>query len=916
MKKRFSLILSNLLLLLWVGAQAVFAESGKVIPIQLTLSDTAAGYINVKIGHTYVYTKEHGYSHDTLPGVFECNTAKDSTIYVDVYLNNDYRFLKWSDGETGMNRYLYVEDFDTTLSEVNLTAIVEQIPPAPVYHIVVESSDPTMGTVSGGGDYEEGEYISKSAKPKSGYAFVSWKSMNGYSVDKAQGNDTLVALFREVRYTASIYTLLSEVEHYRGHEIEDTLATNLDTVLFVNIRNNRVIYSMGDTMSLLVGDTLMATALPFEGHSFVKWGDGSTENPKMYICKASSYDATVCAYAQFRTEVYDSENVRNVVKVKLASSDEKMGRVYANVSHHRYGWISDTFESDFDFMLGKDTDLVAHAIPSDGYEFSHWSDGDTSATKRCPEVNYLPLGDSLDLTAYFKAKAMYNITVLSADPTMGKVSGGGTLPVGSTITKEAIPNKGYKLKEWKSLNGHSLTKVEDHDTLVAYFEPVVCSLSVSAFLYTEYVENGYMRYDSTGYDLKDMVYILNYRTGERDTLNGSAYYKVNMGDTVMFTAEPAKNHEFRRWHANGYEMSNPYVYVCDGESYFSIYACFYDTTSTIVTPVVDSVYVKVLAADDSLGYVRGGGYYPKGDTVTLSAEAYENAVFERWSDGKTSRVRKVVCMDTMTFVAFFKKVGGWSENLADEPMDVDTVKHIVSMVIDLSSLSLDEEQMKHVAFSASADVVKDSDSEVRVECYADSSCTKLLGTFTLKPEDTQETRNSIRAYKPTANVSESSMIPAGTKYLKVVMKDADAATAKELKSAFQNLEVTVARKSYWLTLSADQNKGTALGSGEFLGGDVVSIKAVPAKGYKFIGWSDGELEAERGVLVSQDMEIKALFDKTTGVEDECVDSPDDIVNVVTIQGYVLKRHVRRADALNGLPAGLYIVGRQKVFWME
>lgn len=915
MKKRFSLILSNLLLLLWVGAQAVFAESGKVIPIQLTLSDTAAGYINVNIGHTYVYTKEHGYSHDTLPGVFECNTAKDSTIYVDVYLNNDYRFLKWSDGETGMNRYLYVEDFDTTLSEVNLTAIVEQIPPAPVYHIVVESSDPTMGTVSGGGDYEEGEYISKSAKPKSGYAFVSWKSMNGYSVDKAQGNDTLLALFREVRYTASIYTLLSEVEHYRGHEIEDTLATNLDTVLFVNIRNNRVIYSMGDTMSLLVGDTLMATALPFEGHSFVKWGDGSTENPKMYICKASSHDATVCAYAQFRTEVYDSENVRNVVKVKLASSDEKMGKVYANVSHHRYGWARETLMSDFEFMLGKDTDLVAHAIPADGYEFSHWSDGDTSATKRCPEVNYLPLGDSLDLTAYFKAKAMYNITVLSADPIMGKVSGGGTLPVGSTITKEAIPNKGYKLKEWKSLNGHSLTKVEDHDTLVAYFEPVVCSLSVSAFLYTEYVENGHMEYDSTGYDLKDMVYILNYRTGERDTLNGSAHYKVNMGDTVMFTAEPAKNHEFRRWHANGYEMSNPYVYVCDGESYFSIYACFYDTTSTIVTPVVDSVYVKALAADDSLGYVRGGGYYPKGDTITLSAEAYENAVFERWDDGVTSRVRNVVCRDTMTFVAIFKKVGGWSENLADEPMEVDTVKNTVSMTIDLSSLSLNEEQMKHVAFSASVDVVKNSDSEVKVECYADSSCTELLGSFTLKPEDAA-TRTVTRAYKTTANVSESSMIPAGTKYLKVVMKDADAATSKELKSAFQNLELTVARRSYQLNLSADTTMGEVLGAGEFYGGDVAAIKAVPAKGYKFIAWSDGELAAERDVLVNQDMEIKALFDKTTGVEDEYVDSPDDIVNVVTIQGYVLKRHVRRADALNGLPAGLYIVGRQKVFWME
>lgn len=270
----------------------------------------------------------------------------------------------------------------------------------------------------------------------------------------------------------------------------------------------------------------------------------------------------------------------------------------------------------------------------------------------------------------------------------------------------------------------------------------------------------------------------------------------------------------------------------------------------------------------------------------------------------------------MTYWAIFKRVGGWSDNLANEPVEVDTVKNTISMTIDLSSLSLDEEQMKHVAFSASVDVARNSGSDVRVECYADSSCTELLGTFTLKSEDAQMTRSTIRAYKPTANISETSVIPEGTKYLKVVMEDANADTYEELKSAFQNLELTVARKSYRLNLATDEVMGQVFGAGEFFGGDFTTIKAVPGKGYKFIGWSDGELAEERDVLVNQDMEIRALFDKTTGVEDELLDSPDDIVDVVTVQGYVIKRQVRRADALNGLSEGFYIVGKRKVLWME
>jgi len=40
---------------------------------------------------------------------------------------------------------------------------------------------------------------------------------------------------------------------------------------------------------------------------------------------------------------------------------------------------------------------------------------------------------------------------------------------------------------------------------------------------------------------------------------------------------------------------------------------------------------------------------------------------------------------------------------------------------------------------------------------------------------------------------------------------------------------------------------------------------------------------------------------------------DLFVNVYTINGYLLKQHVKESEALDGLNKGLYIVGRKKVF---
>ena len=56
-----------------------------------------------------------------------------------------------------------------------------------------------------------------------------------------------------------------------------------------------------------------------------------------------------------------------------------------------------------------------------------------------------------------------------------------------------------------------------------------------------------------------------------------------------------------------------------------------------------------------------------------------------------------------------------------------------------------------------------------------------------------------------------------------------------------------------------QDKGTALGGGIYYQGDVITITATPNIGYHFVRWSDGNTEPIREIVVTDDIELNAVF---------------------------------------------------------
>lgn len=73
----------------------------------------------------------------------------------------------------------------------------------------------------------------------------------------------------------------------------------------------------------------------------------------------------------------------------------------------------------------------------------------------------------------------------------------------------------------------------------------------------------------------------------------------------------------------------------------------------------------------------------------------------------------------------------------------------------------------------------------------------------------------------------------------------------------------VTTKKYKVTIKAGSNGKVdpALNEAEYTGGSVIDIKAIPNDEYKFIKWSDGNTDAERSIVITQDTSLTASFEE-------------------------------------------------------
>lgn len=389
-----------------------------------------------------------------------------STRTITANPNYGYHFTHWNDGNTDNPRTI------TLTQDTSFTAYFEKNS----YVVTVVSNNDTMGQATGGDTVLYLDSITISATSNYGYHFARWNdgdSTNPRTVQVTQ-NKTYTAYFGYDQFTLTVqsdnttqgnvsgggnYNYLSNrtitATPTYGHHFtywndgvtenpriitltQDTsftahFAPNQYT-LTVNAGEHGTVAGSG---TYNFGDTITIQAFPDDHYHFIRWNDGNTENPRQY-----RIEDNITLTAFFVIDTYT---------VSVVSSDIIRGMVEASGTEFVYG-----------------TPCTVTATAYTGYTFAGWSNGITANP-----YTFAVISD-VELTALFveEGEEVYTVTVESADPTMGTVSGGGQALSGGTLTIRAIPNDGYRFRCWNDGNTENprIVTVTGNITYTAYFE--------------------------------------------------------------------------------------------------------------------------------------------------------------------------------------------------------------------------------------------------------------------------------------------------------------------------------------------------------------------------------------------------------------------------------------------------------------
>lgn len=457
-----------------------------------------------------------------------------SSILLTAVAYDGYSFTQWNDGVTQNPRTV------TVTGNMSFTANFAAIP----YTISVTANPVSAGTVSGGGVYYYGDVAVLYAEAYSGFEFVGWSdgsNENPHSVT-VTGNASYTATFSTsgaTYYTVSAYvspagagevtgtgtypegtsvTLTAEANAgYSFSQWNDGVTANPRTVT-VNNNMSFVAYFNAEQYTITVnanpaaggsvlgggtyayGATAILTATPNANYTFMQWSDGNTQNPRM---------VTVTQNATY-TALFVTEG----------------GQMYTLTVEPSSVFLGQTFGSGV-YPAGSAVEISAYPTPYSA--FTQWNDGNTE-NPRTVIVN----GDATYI-AQFVSLQHYEITVVSADPTMGEAYGGGNYVEGSVIEISALAYEGYQFSQWSdgnTSNPRSVT-VTGNATYTAQF------VSSSVVTYT-------------------LTLICN--TDEGSVSGGGVYVE---GTTATIQAFPKAGYELEFW-SDG-SLENPRTVTMTGD---------------------------------------------------------------------------------------------------------------------------------------------------------------------------------------------------------------------------------------------------------------------------------------------------------------------------------------------------------------
>ena len=566
-------------------------------------------------------------------------------------------------------------------------------------------------------------------------------------------------------------------------------------------------------------------------------------NPSNYTNSSLLISTTGTQLSDF-TEIWSQDNPSDTWdSIHIDLSDYQGDTIYLAfkyTGHHGHDWYIDdinveealtmyaiTVESDnpdWGTVTGSGSypygaTVQIEALPNIGHEFLCWNDGITSNPRDIVVVQ-----DSTFIALF--AISQYTIEVVSDNPIMGTVTGGGTYYYGDTIMIEATAYNGFEFLGWNDGNTDNprTVIVTENMTFTAHFGILQCIIKTEVSPEGAGTVDGGGIYDygstiqllvhnNTGYRFQmwDDGNLTNPRTifvegdatytavfeplpyeittecdpVEGGTVSGAGTYYY--GTTATLTATPNENYTFLCW-SDGI-ASNPRTVTVTGNANYKALFHFNGTPEYTIT---------VTANNPLFGTVAGGGIYPEGSIAEISATPYEGSVFTGWDDGNTDNPRSIEVTQDMEFMAMFTKTETYTITVRPE--------------------------------------------------------NPLLGSTYGSGEYTLNQVINIGAI-PTAGFYFSGWQDGNMDNPRTITVTGDA----EYIASFSQEPVL----TYTVTVLCDETQGFILGAGTYIAGSIATIAAIPADGFVFVRWNDGTTENPKEVIVDEDIVLAAFFEFTS-----------------------------------------------------
>lgn len=347
------------------------------------------------------------------------------------------------------------------------------------------------------------------------------------------------------------------------------------------------------------GERVTISATPNHGYEFKQWNDGVTDNPRVIRVEVD--------------ETYTAIFEDIVKRVDVVAEPTNGGTVTGSG------------------FYPKGTEITITASPNSGYKFLRWSDGNKNSSRT------ITVEDNITFTAIFTTasetpdKTFVQIRVIVSPEDGGIVEGinwaGGhynpndyDVESGTEVTLLATPNERYTFKQWNdgvTDNPRVMIAPSEDTTYTAIFEIQEQPSTTTLVTVVAEPTNG-------------------------GTVSGAGEYSY--GERVTLTATPNEGYRFKQW--------------SDG---------FTDATRTILVGSEDVTYtaifedimkrVGVAATPTEGGTVTGGGFYPIGSEITITATPNNGYSFSRWNDGNTDNPRSITVEDNINIIASFVPEG-------------------------------------------------------------------------------------------------------------------------------------------------------------------------------------------------------------------------------------------------------------------